>query len=216
VGVLAAVAGGAVGVYGGVRFNGQIKDVASSVKRNLRFNNPANAAAMTPAGLETNMKQNAVSPAAVARQAAPVNSPDMNNSSSPGPSNKPKKGFGGAKPAKPGNVVKVASAGAVVDPYGAAQLEKAADPNQRTIHPMVEKYGRERIVQGLAKINVTAENATWREIKTLSDAWVGTLRQNGKRISATDGQKIYVSMLDVMGVDPKWLVEKKAKEAKKA
>lgn len=218
IGILAAFAVGSA--YAGHKFGGQAADVASSVRRKLRFNNPANKAAMTPAGLEANMVQNAVSPAAVARQAQPVNAPNMNNTSTPapstngGPAAKGVPGFGGAI-ANPTKVTQVPSAGRAVDPYGVEQLEKAADPNTRTIHPMVEKYGRERIVQGLAKIGVAPENATWKEIKTLSDAWVASLRQNGKRIGVKESQQIYTSILDVMGVDPKWLVEKKAKEAAK-
>lgn len=212
------LAGTAVGlVYGGHKWGGKAGDVAASVRRSLRFNNPANAAAMTPAGLEANMEQNAVSPARAARQAAPVNPPNMNNSSTPRPSNKPRKGMGGAIPASrsPRSVVQVPSAGNVVDPYGTAQLEAAADPNSRTIHPMVEKYGRERIVQGLQKMGASPETATWQEIKILSDAWVGKLREGGAKISAVEGKRIYTSILDVMGVDPKWLVEKKAREAAK-
>lgn len=219
VGILAAVAVGSA--YAGHKFGGQAADVASSVRRKLRFNNPANKAAMTPAGLEANMVQNAVSPASAARQAAPVNAPNMNNTSTPapstrnGPAAKGVPGFGGAI-ANPTKVTQVPSAGKTVDPYGVAQLEKAADPNTRTIHPMVAKYGRERIVQGLAKIGVSPENATYKEIHAMATAWTGHLRKNGHKISVAEGQKIYTSMLDVMGVDPKWLVEKKAKEAKKA
>lgn len=212
-GVLAG--GVAVGVYAGQRYHAQIKDVASSVKNyKFRFNNPANAAKMTPAGLEANMKGNAVSPAAVASQAPPPSAPNMNNTSTPAPKNgngpaaKAVPGFGGLTAKNPTSVQNIPSEGRAVDPFGTAQMEKARDPNQRTPHPMAAGMTRDRISEGLKKAGTNPSEATWREIAVLAEVqaeYLNRTKNAGFKVSGPGrGNRAYTqyyrTLLDIMEI----------------
>lgn len=209
VGILAA--GITAGVLG-TKYGGSAANIAKDIKnRGFRFNNPANKAQTTPAGLEANMLENAVSPAAVARQAPPVKSPSMGSTSSPRP-NKAKGGFGGAAgdavPGKQAKVTPVASAGQQVDPYGTAQLEAARDPNQRKIHPLAKGMTKERIQQGLIKAGVNPADATWREIAVLAEVQAEYLNRtknagfkvNGPGRGNKSYNQYYRSLLDIMEI----------------
>jgi hypothetical protein len=216
-GALAAV--GVLSVAGagflGYKFKGS--SIQADLKaRDFSMTNTRNnlAGRMTPEWKEQNMKENAVSPAAVARKAAPVKPPKANNST-------PKPNSSGVTAKSPadlswgtlGAVVeqKVAGEGKVTDPFGVAQLEKAMDPNVRTTHPLAPSA--ERIVAYLKEKGFTRETTTYSEIWAMSKMWQAHLRKQGTKISVTTGQEIYKSMLDAMGVKPKWLVEKEMRDA---
>lgn len=211
VGILATGVG--LGILG-TKFGGSGVNMAKDLKnRGFRFNNPANTAKMTPEGLEANMKENAVSPASAARQAPPVKPPNMNNTKTsasdhgPGPEKTAKGNFGGA--AVPGNTTTtvVPSEGRVTDSWGQAQVEKARDPNQRTIHPLAKGMTKDRIRDGLVKAGVKPEEATWREIRVLAEVQAEFINRNGVKLSFSPGgraskefNKYYRSLLDIWEV----------------
>lgn len=183
-----ALAVASIGAYGGYKLHGSNSGIATDLKsRNFRFTNTRNSiqGRITPLWKERNMMDNAVSPASAAPQADPIKPPKA-STSTPAPNNstskpKAKTGFGGATqstgPAKPGNVTPVPSEGAVVDPFGVAQVEAAKDPNRRTPHPLAPP--KANIINGLSKVNVSPENATWREIRDLATVWTAHLRKQG-------------------------------------
>lgn len=213
VGVLSLASAGVIGY----KFKGS--SIQADLKaRDFSMTNTRNnlAGRLTPQWKERNMVDNAVSPASAARQAAPVKPPKANNSTpKPNSSNVTAKSPADLSWGTLGAVVetKVPSEGKAIDPFGVAQLEKAADPNSRTIHPLAPSA--DRIVAYLKEKGFTRETTTWTEINAMSKMWVAHLRKQGKKISVKDGQKIYTSMLDLMGVKPKWLIEKEMREAAK-
>lgn len=125
-----ALALASVAAYGGHKYGGSAANIAKDLKsRGFRFTNPKNSVegVITPESKEAVVKTNAASPASAARQAPPVNPPDMNNTSTPRPRKQAKTGFGGiaSTPQKPGNpvtVTPVAQAASIIDP------EKPAKP----------------------------------------------------------------------------------------
>ena len=211
VGVLSLASAGVIGY----KFKGS--SIQADLKaRDFSMTNTRNnlAGRLTPEWKERNMVDNAVSPASAARKAAPVKPPKANNST-------PKPNSNNVTAASPADLswgtlgavveTKVPGEGKVVDPFGVAQLEKALDPNNRTTHPLAPSA--ERIVAYLKEKGFTRETTTYSEIYAMSKMWTAHLRKQGTKVSVTTGQDIYKSMLDAMGVKPKWLVEKEMRDA---
>lgn len=200
------LAGGvAVGVYAGVKYNGQIKDVASSVKRKLSFNTPNNSAQHTvnPDVKLAQVLQNGATNAQAARQAAPVQPPNMNNTSTPapsrsnGPAAKGVPGFGGAAKTP----IQVPSAGAVIDPT----------PPIRTPFPAEHLPSKEQMLHRLGKTD--ASTVTTDDAIALSKLWSaeklkGVKVGNQKSTKNVGYLGVYTHILDTFGLETK-----KAKKA---
>lgn len=215
VGILAS--GVAVGALG-YKYKGHAANIATDLKgRAFRFANPGNSLTgqMTPEWKEANMAGNAVSPPSAARQAPPVNSPQMGGTTPQGPNQgKARMGFGGAaasgptQGAKALSVTQLPKGGTDIDPYGTAQMQAARDPNQRTPHPLAKGMTRERIAEGLRKAGVDPNgDVTWREIAVLAEVqaeYLNRTQNAGFKVSGPGrGNKsynqFYRSLLDVYG-----------------
>lgn len=207
VGVLAVTGGAIIGYkYKGSGIQADLKS------RDFSMTNTRNnlAGRLTTGWKERNMVDNAVSPASAARQAAPVKPPKINNSTP-----RPNTNTSGVSPstANWGNIggettTQVPSQGAVTDPFAVAQLEKAKDPNSRTIHPMAVGMTKERISEGLTKAGVKSGEATWREIAVLAEVqaeYLNRTKNAGFKVYGPGrGNKsynmYYRSLLDIMEI----------------
>jgi hypothetical protein len=200
VGVLAAVAGGAVGVYGGVKYNSQIKDVAGSVKRSFRSATPNNSAqnAVKPDVKLGNVLQAGVTNAQAARQAPPVNPPNMNNTSTPapstnaGPAAKGVPGFGGVA-RQQGHTQKLLPAESIIDPTPPAKKNRYPAEHLPTMERILDKLGKK---QG----DVVQE-----DLWALSQIWADHKISKGVKIKGIGKNQvaIYNSMRDMFQMETK-------------
>lgn len=194
--------------------------------RDFRFTNSRNALAgrISTQWKEQNMVENAVSPAAVARKAAPIKEAKANNST-PKPNTSTKKSnvetFSGWKELAGTSETVVPSQGAVTDPFGQAAIDAARDPNQRTIHPLAKDMTKERITEGLKKAGVEPSQATWREIRVLAEVQAEFLNKQGAKLTvykngraSKEFNKYYRSLLDIYGLPSAGDLKEAAKKAR--
>lgn len=206
-GVLAGGALAAVAAYG--YRQGAFKGIAADLKgRDFRFTNTRSQVAkfVQPPVKEANVVANAVSPASVKPQAAPVNSPSMGSTSTPKPGK-----VGVPKGLTPvnANVTHVASEGAVLD---SANLNKAKNP-----YPHLPPDAETRILAKLGKTRSQIGPNDRTDLRILAEMWVDHDIANGRRMKfGKVKQRIwaYTSILDIFGLET-LTAEKERKKAGK-
>ena len=225
-------AAGVVGLVGtalvlGHKYGDSGVNMAKDLKgRAFRFTNPKNSAegVITPDSKEAVMKTNAASPASAARQAAPVQPPNMNNTSTPRPRKQAKVGFGGhgkngaTKPGDTVNVTPVAQAERIIDP------EKPAKP----VFPAEHLPPRESVLRkmGASEAEFMAlDSQTQRNFAMdLAKIWNEEyIKANGVRIPGFGGRNrppvhigVYGGILDYFGVERSYEQKAREKAAKKS
>lgn len=224
-------AAGVVGLVGtalvlGHKYGDSGVNMAKDLKgRAFRFTNPKNSAegVITPDSKEAVMKTNAASPASAARQAAPVQPPNMNNTSTPRPRKQAKVGFGGhgkngaTKPGDTVNVTPVAQAESIIDP------EKPAKPVFPAEHlppkeSVLKKMGASE-AEFMALDSQTQRNFAMDLAKIWNEEYI---KSKGIKVPGFGWKKtpvhvgIYGGILDYFGVERAYEQKAREKAAKKS
>lgn len=189
-----------VAAYGGHKYGGKVSNIASDLKsRNFSMTSIRNniAGRISPEMKERQMQQNAVSPASAARQAQPVNSPNVGgNKPTPQPNNNTSKPnvetFSGwaALSSDPAKVTQVPSEGAVIDPT----------PPKRAPFP-VERQPTDREITHFMQRenpNFDIKNITRDDVQIISKMWTNDRLkgEKGLRSKSVGHVGLYTTLLD--------------------